>query len=175
MSEEQVPVKRTAAQRLDDLENAFISTFRTVEQIGQEIQVIKEAIRLLGNKSEAIARLVVKGSSPDNANLTAEMVQINVENLESKLNDLKANGILVSEEVTTPNSFIVGREVDDLGNITNARIQFQLSRVETAVQAALSGSKAGDVVTIVEGKSKFEVLEVYSIQQPEPLEPQVEA
>jgi hypothetical protein len=175
VSEEQVPTKRTAAQRIDDLENALMSSFQTLEQLARENQIIKEAVKLLGSKVDAIVQATSSGIAITNESLSSIMVQNTVADLESKVNNLKDQGILVAEETVTETSFVVGRELDTDGTVVNPRLQFALSAVKAELKSTISGAKVGDVLVLEEGKLNFEVLETYAIRSPAQPEPQVEA
>jgi cell division protein FtsB len=180
VSEQAAPAKRTASQRLDDIENALMQSFQTLESMARENQILKEAVKLLGNKLDAIVKASSTNQPLTDEVLSAIMVQNNVSDLEAKVNNLRDQGILAPEDTVTATSFVVGREVSATGEVVNPRLQFALSAVKEDFQTKLSGSKAGDVVILEDGKLSFEVLESYSIQTPPPApasaaEAQVEA
>lgn len=165
---QQAAPKKTAAQRLDQLENALMSLYGAVDNMARDLTTAKEAVRLLGNKSDAIVKLIARGEDLTDESIAAVMVENNIDELKGRVNQLIEAGVLVAEESVTETSFVVGREIDNEGKFINPRIQFALKAMPAPTQKAILGSKPGDVVVIAEGKSKFEVLETYKIQQPKP-------
>jgi len=172
--QQQAAPKKTAAQRLDQLENALMSLYGAVDNMARDLMTAKEALRLLGNKTDAIVKIVARGEDLTDQNIADVMVENNIDELKNRVSQLVANGVLVSEESVNELSFVVGREIDTEGKFINPRIQFALKAMPAPTQKAILGAKPGDVVVIAEGKSKFEVLETYKIQQPKPAA-QVEA
>lgn len=159
-------VKKNATQRIEDLEQALVSLIQTLDNMARDVILTKDAVKLLGNKVEAMAKAAVKGESPTDEVLSRLMLENNVEELKQKVNALIGQGILEPRESVETQSFIVGRELEDDGTVANPRLQFALGAVGPEVQSKLMGSKPGTVVTIQEGKLRFEVLEVYGIVSP---------
>jgi hypothetical protein len=167
MSEQQTDT-RTASQRLEDVERGSMAAFQTMDNMVRDIMTIKEAIKLLGNKVDSIVK-ALEVSMPTTINddiLSKLMVENNVAELRNKVGDLVSQGILAPQEVVDDNSFLVGRELNDAGEVVNPRIQFALQALQEEMRAKIKGSKAGDVLSLEEGKLKFEVLETYSVQPP---------
>lgn len=151
--------KRNASQRIEDLEQALMAAYQTLNQMAGDLSTIKEAIKLLGNKSDAVAKAA--GLSDDV--ISAIMVDNNVAELKSKTDNLVTSGVLSTVESIAADSFVIGKEVDDDGKVVNPRLQFALSSLNQDLQDKLVGAKVGDVVTLQEGKLKLEVMEVYKI------------
>lgn len=156
--------KKTAAQRIEALENAFMSLYHTADNMARDLLTTKEALKLVGNKLDAVAKLA-KLSDDDIAKL---MIENNIEELKGKLKNLVDNGVLSAEEAVQENSFVVGREIDNEGTVVNPRLQFAMKAMPATTQEKIKGSKPGDVITIEEGKLRFEVLETYKIEPPKP-------
>ena len=76
-----------------------------------------------------------------------------------------AQGVIVPQEQVADQSFVVGAELNDAGETINPRLQFGLFALRPELREKLKGSRAGDVISLEEGKLKFKVLETYAIQQ----------
>ncbi len=167
MADEQTPVdKRNASERIADLERAIMACFQTMDNMTRDILSIKEAIKLLGNKVDSIVKASERGQPLNDDILSKIMVENNVAELKEKVTGLLAQGILAPQEVVDDNSFLVGREVNDSGEVVNPRLQFTLQALQEDMRAKIKGSKPGDVISLQEGKLKFEVLETYSVVSP---------
>ncbi len=164
--EQKAPQQKNASQRIEDLEKGLMSMYQAFNGVAQDLANAKEALKLLGNKVSSIVTVSAKGDLVTEDSVNKTMIENNVAELKSKVDGLITQGILVNQETAESNSFLVGRELDDQGNIANPRLQFALAALQPDVQEKIKGRKAGDVVTIQEGKLKFELLEVYSIEAP---------
>jgi hypothetical protein len=158
--------KKSATQRLSELETAFMSLYGAADNMARDLMVIKEAIKLLGNKVDAMVKCLNKGKGLSDENIAAEMVENNVQELKSRVDNMLGQGVLVATDTVVDNTFVVGRELGDDGKIVNPRIQFLLSAVKPELQDKLKGAKVGDKVDTGEGKMPLEVLEVYTIATP---------
>jgi hypothetical protein len=154
--------KRNASQRIEDLERALMSLFQTCDNMARDLTLVKDAVKILGNKVDAIAKAA--GISDDT--ISAIMVENNVAELKGKVDTLVSSGVLVLTDTAGDSSFLVGSEINEEGTVVNPRLQFALSALQGELQEKLKGSKAGDVITLQEGKLKFQVQEVYNIQTP---------
>jgi hypothetical protein len=160
---------KTAGQRLDDLERAMMSLFQNMDNLGRETGTIKEALRLLGNKVDALAKANLRGEAPTDETLSQIMIDNNVEELKGKVEGLVKAQVLVATDIVGDTSFIVGREIAaDSDKVINPRLQFSLTALAKEVGDKIRGHLVGDIITIQEGQVRFEVLEVYNIQTPPP-------
>jgi hypothetical protein len=163
--------KRTAVQRIDDLERGLMDMFQAGDNLSRDVYTIKEAIKLLGNKVDAIVKATMAGEDLNDDVLSRIMVENNVADLKSKVDQLVAIGTLVASEAPIEeNNFVVGREVDDTGKVLNPRLQFVLASLEEKLRAKIKGAKVGDSVDFKDGKLKFEIQQVYSVVAPKPPE-----
>ena len=159
--------KRTATQRIEDLENGLMTIYQTLDAVARDVLASKEAIKLLNNKVDAIVKATNSGAQLTDEVLTEIMVQNNIDDLKQKVTNLLNAGFLVAQEAVDLSSFIVGRDVKDDGSVINPRIQFALRAIEDeSIRNKLLGAKAGDTLTLEEGKALFQVLETYLIQNP---------
>lgn len=154
--------KRTAAQRIEDLEKATMESYRVLDSIVRDLQKMKDAFKLLVNKTDAMA----KASGQTEEQLSALMIENNVKELEGKVASLVSQGILTEEEQAGPNSFIVAREIDKEGKVANPRLQFVLSQIPKDVGDKILGAKSGDILDLGNDKLKLEVTETYAINNP---------
>lgn len=159
--------KRTASQRIEDMERGLMALYQTADNMARDMMTIKEAIKLLGNKLDAVVKATSRGEQLTDEVISKIMVENNVEELKNKVQDLVNQGVLVAAEEVTANSFIVGREIDADGKVQNPRMQFVVSALAENVRTKFPGAKAGQTLELEEGKWKFEVQEVYSIQTPQ--------
>lgn len=161
--------KRTASERISDLEKTVLSSYQTMDMMARDLMLLKDAIKLLGNKLDAVVKGITRGETLSDDSISKIMVENNVEELSNKVKDLISKGILSSEESITDSSFIVGREVSsEDGSVSNPRLQFALSALGPELKEKFKGAKAGDILDLQEGKNKFEILETYGIHSPSP-------
>lgn len=159
--------KRSASERIQDLERATMSLYQTVDNMARDLMTVKDAIKLLGNKVDAIVKAAERGSVNDNS-VADIMIENNVSELKSKVDDLITKGILTYEATVTPESYVVGREIDETGKVVNPRLQFAMSALDPEIREKIVGAMAGNVLELATGKLKLEVLETYTIQVPSP-------
>lgn len=164
--------KRTASQRIDDMERGLMALYQTADNMARDMGVIKEAIKLLGNKLDAVVKASNRGEALNDEVIAKIMVENNVEELKGKVTDLVNQGVLVAAEEVGPNSFVVGREIDENGTVVNPRMQFVVSALQGEIKDKFPGSKAGQILDLQEGKFKFEVQEVYNLQTPQAAAPE---
>jgi hypothetical protein len=166
--EQQQPPKRTAVQRIDDLERGLMGMYQAGDNLARDIMTIKEAIKLLGGKVDAIVKATMAGEDLNDEVLSRIMVDNNVVELRNKVSQLISSGMLaLSEEPINETNFVVGREVDDEGKVLNPRLQFIVRSLQENLRAKILGAKTGDAVSFQEGKLKFEIQEVYSVVAPQ--------
>jgi hypothetical protein len=165
-NKQEEPKKRSAGERLDDLENAVMSLFQLSDNITRDILTIKEALKLLNNKVDAMAKASVSGEQFSDDVLKRIMIENNCAELASKVNAMIEQGFLVSEGEVSENSFVVGEEVDNDGKVLNPRLQFVFQALKPELKEKLLGVKTGDTATITD-VLKFHVSESYRIQQPQ--------
>ncbi|CAM6004872.1 unnamed protein product [Sphagnum balticum] len=170
MSENQKPADtRSASQKFQDLENGLIALYQTVDNIARDLNTAKDAIKLLGNKIDSIVKASVAGEPLSDDVISRIMIENNVEELKNKLKVMVAQGILASTEQVAQDSFVVGQDINDQGEVINPRLQFALYAIKPPeLQQKFLGAKVGDVLNLQEGKLKFKVAEIYQIQQPKP-------
>lgn len=164
---QQPPKQRNASQRLDDLERGLMAIYHTADNMARDLMTIKEAIKLLGNKLDAVVKASARGENLNDDVIAKIMVENNVEELKQKVLGLIQNGVLAAAEEVTANSFVVGKEIAEDGSVANPRMQFVVSALEEGVRAKFPGAKVGQTLDLQEGKWKFLVEEIYSIQSPQ--------
>jgi hypothetical protein len=163
---EQKQPKKTAAQRIDDLEHALMSLYQTADNMARDVTTLKDAVKILGNKVDAIVKATNRGETLTDEVISKIMVENNSEELKQKVANLVNAGALVPAEEILETSFIVGQEIDDEGIVQNPRIQFVVSTLQENIRKKFPGAKAGQVLDLQEGKWKFVVSEIYSIVVP---------
>src|ERR1035438_7282197 len=76
---------KTAGLRLDDLERALMSLLQNHDRISRDANTVREAIKLLGNKVDALAKANIGGLSPTDETLSQIMIDTNVTELKGKV------------------------------------------------------------------------------------------
>jgi len=167
MSNEKQQPKKTAAQRLSNLEDTLVGTLKALGAVDNEQSMIKEALSLLGAKLDAMTKLL-QANNPQltDAAMSNLMIEGKANKMSADTQQAVSNGVLVSTDVVTENCFVVGREVEDNGNVINPRIQFTVESAKEQFRARILGAKVLDRILVEEGKAKLELLEIYSINQP---------
>lgn len=158
--------KRSASERIRNLEETLVGTLKALGALDNEQQVIKEAIRLLGNKMDAMVKLIAAGQPLTETNIANVMVQNKADKMAENTQQMVTQGVLVKSDTVDANSFIVGREIEDNGNVINPRIQFTVESAQDHLKAKVLGAKVLDRILVEEGKAQLEVLEIYSINEP---------
>ena len=91
MNEQQQQDKRTASQRIDDMERGLMALYQTADNMARDLMTIKEAIKLLGNKLDSVvtlSRTCVNLTEPlSDANIANQMVANNLEELKEKISN----------------------------------------------------------------------------------------
>jgi hypothetical protein len=130
--------------------------------------IIKDALKLLGNKVDSIMKASQQGLALNDENISKIMLDNNIEELKGKVANLVNQGILAPTDTVGANTFLVGSENEAGGKVVHPRVQFTFGSLEKDLQEALNGKKKGDIVTFKEDKLRFVVQEVYSIVPPKP-------
>lgn len=156
---------RSVAQKLTDLDNAVMSLFHVNDNLARDAMNLKEAIKLLDKKVNAIVQATTAGESLSDEVLTRIMVQNEVEELARKVEQMVQLGNLTSETKVSENAFVVGCELNDEGTIVNPRLQFALKALSKELQEKIVGTQPGDTLRLAENKLRFRVLESYKIEE----------
>ena len=157
---------RNAVQKIQDLEASMLDVLHAMSLMTRDLQITKEAVKLLGKKTEAMTRANVRGLTMTDENVAALMTEVNAEELKEKADNFVAGGLITPSEVITDNSFVVGEELDG-DKVINPRSQFVVGRMPKEVQDLLIGKKAGDVVKFGENKRDLKILEVFELAKDE--------
>ncbi len=173
--------KRTASQRIDDLERAVMSIFQVTNNMARDNQLVKNALKLIDTKITATAQALVAGELPTEEVVSRYMKAIEIAELKEKVTNLINQGFLVASEDIEDGTFIVGSENEPdaedgtAGKVVHSRLQFTLQSLDPAVQEKLKGHKVGATVRFKDDALVFKVLEVYKIVNPTPVEPEAPA
>ena len=157
--------KKSASERIKNLEETLLGALKALSAVNNEQETIKEAIRLLGNKLDSVVKLLNSSQPLTNENISSVMVQNKADKLAENTALMVQNGILVKSETVDNNSFVVGREVMDSGEVINPRIQFTVESTQEHLKVKILGAKVLDKILVEEGKAKLELLEIYSISE----------
>lgn len=163
----------TAAQRLEGLEASFALLDQSVGNLTMNLQTSINALTLISKKLEAIVRLGNAGQQITSKSVANEIIQMNVEDLQERVEDLKAKGVTEPAEVVAENSFVIGRELlPESKEVSTPRIQFPMFGLKPERKAKLLGKKIGDIIQLEEGRNLLEITELYNIVVPRAAAPQ---
>jgi hypothetical protein len=180
---------QNAALRIESLELRNQALLKMIESQQKSILMLSEEIDknrelVLGVARRLNTAITVAENSPlTHENVNKEIVNQNVKNLESSVNLMIDEKVITkkdSDGQITDTDFVVGREVNDNGQVVNPRLQFsivqvsQLENGEELVKLYL-GKKVGDIIKKEGDASGIEILEVYSINEDVQLEGELQA
>ena len=167
MSEE---TKKTATERLEDLEGSMAQVgqaLSSLDPVIRDVAGIKEALKLLNNKLEAVIKAINAGSPLTEETLNTLMTAANEKELADKVTAMVASGLLTASDTVTNDSFVVINEADAAGKIVNPRMQFLVSALQMEeVRTKLGGAKVGDNIPVGDKGASINVLESYTIVIP---------
>ncbi len=156
----------TASQRLEGLEAAVSMLDQSLANITSNLQKTVDAVNLISKRVEAIVRAADAGSLTSQS-VSAQVVNMNIEELKEKVDSLISQGVAVPSEQIQENSFVVGRELDPSSkDIQNPRLQFPVFGLKPETKEKLMGKKVGDLIDIEEGRNTLEITELYNIVIP---------
>jgi hypothetical protein len=170
---QQPPAKKlNASQRLEVAETNIQELLMYINNMARDLTVSKQAIKLLGNKLDAVA----KASGLSAEQISEIMIDNNVEELRQKVDEFLLQGILVPGALVTDQSFVVGHEIDKDDKVANKRLQFSVGAVKPELREKLIGASVGSTITFNEESLRYVVDEIYTIVNPEAEQaPQTEA
>jgi hypothetical protein len=162
--------KRTASQRIDDLERAVMSGFHTSNNMARDLLMMKDALKLLANKIDSVMKAICAGKQPTDEVVSEYMTANNIAELKGKVENLVNQGILAPTDAAGDGTFIVGSEEEKDGKVIHPRVQFTFSSLDKELADKLRGAKANDLVEFKPDKLLFRVLEIYNVVVPKPPE-----
>ncbi len=168
--------KRTATQRIEDLEKVVTMLYQATAQIKNatenllksqgDMVLVKDALKLLNKKVEAIVQVATPESGITVTSVSNLVVKMNVEDLTAQVAGYVSNGHLTPADEVAANSYLVCEEYNADGTLANPRIQFRLDSQTPETNASLTGKKVGDTVTFGENKFSAKILEIYTLAEP---------
>jgi len=165
---------KNASQRIEDLETQVASILVGADNMAKDLMYMKEALKLLVNKVDAVVKAVNQGGNITDEILNKFMLENQINELKNKVDALVKSGVLVPSESVQENSLVVIRELDPNGQVTVARNQFAFSSLVPMYKEKLLNAKVGANITIGDAGDSIEILEIYSIAQPKETTPTAE-
>lgn len=161
------PAKKTAAQMLEALENAFLSQNRQLQTLADEIDRTRQMLTALAKRVNASIKAAEEGELT-NDSVHKIIVQENIKELEGKVQFLVDQGVLTKADDVeiSDQTFVVGRSVDESGSVVDPRVQFHVASVEGDIKSKLLAKKLGDVIKYSDDEPSLEVTEIYKVTQP---------
>jgi uncharacterized coiled-coil protein SlyX len=164
---------RTAGQKIEDLERVVAMLYQTVGSLDgavkslsstqQDMALLRDALRLLNKKTEAIIQTATPESGITSASVSDLVIKMNVEDLKAQVEEYVKRGNLTPADEVSATSYVVCEEQNADGTVANPRLQFRLDSQDPTTQAAFAGKKAGDTVNFGEGKFSAKILELYTL------------
>lgn len=168
MSEEN---KKTATERLEVLENTVNSIIQAIQPLAnmaQDLMALREAVKLLNNKLDAVVKSINAGTALTDENLGQLMTENNAKELQDKVTKMVTDGLLAATDTVSKDSFVVISEADETGKIVNPRMQFLLSALQNEeIKAKLEGATVGANIPVGDKGASLNVLEAYNIVVPQ--------
>jgi hypothetical protein len=164
----QQPQKQlTAAQKIEQLENAVVSLNQTILNLTRQNQMLQEGLSLLNDKVSSMVAAMDAGLKVNDDTINHISQQRKVEDMKKKVENLLDQGVVKKSEEVTKNSFVVIREIDTSnGKVINPRLQFVTRLLNQDSLAKMLGKKAGESVKFTDdGSVVVEIEEVYEIQE----------
>ena len=123
--------KRTATQRIEDLEKVVTMLYQATAQNKpvlenllksqtnsvNDLNLIKEALKLLNKKTEAIVQAATPESGITPTTVSTLLVKMNVDDLTALVAGYIANGHIVPADTIADNSFVVAEELNSDGTL----------------------------------------------------------
>lgn len=171
MSDTNTETKKTATERLEVLENTVNNIIQAVQPLAnmaQDLMSLREAVKLLNNKLDAVVKSINAGTELTDENLGQVMTDNNAKDLQEKVTKMVNDGLLAAADSISKDSFVVINEQDETGKIINPRMQFLLSALQNEeIRGKLEGAKTGTNVPVGDKGGSLNVLEAYNIVVPQ--------
>lgn len=172
--------RRTVNEKIADLERAVISMFNMNSNMAQDLGTAKEALSLMGLKTDAIILIAERaGLGITTEAVAAAMVEIKQNKMKEDVALYVTQGVIAPADTITMRSFVVGRDLskDGSGTVINPRLQFTMNPKEISPESIdkLLGAKVGQVIVFGDDKNQFEVQEIYLIGKSEEPAPEAPA
>lgn len=170
--------KRTASQRIEDLERAVMAIYQATNNMARDNSLIKNALKLMDNKIEAIMKASTNGEPLSTEVISRIMKENELEELKERVVNMVNQGFLAPLEAIEDGAFVVGSEDEPdaadgtPGKTIHARLQFSLNTLDKEVQEKLKGAKVGETVKFKDDALVFKVKEIYKIVNPTPVAPE---
>jgi hypothetical protein len=165
---------KNASQRIEDLEAQVASLLVGSDNMAQDVMRMKEALKLLVNKVDAVVKAVNQGGHITDEILDKFMLENQINELKNKVDTMVKAGVLTPSEAVQENSLVVIRELDPNGQVTAVRNQFAFSTLVPMYKEKLLGAKVGASIAIGDAGDSIEILEIYNIAQPQEAAPAAE-
>ena len=157
------PSKLTSSQRLDALETSLSMLDQAIGNIVEELKRMNQNVVLVARRAEAIVRAADAGPL-SSATVAAQALQMNIQDLKDKVQNLKSQGVALDSDKVKENSFVVGRELDlNTKEVVNDRIQFAVFGMDESSRSSLLDKVVGDIVSVQAEKNLLEIIEIYDI------------
>lgn len=168
--------KRTATQKIEDLERVVTMLYQSTAQIKSvvenliksqaEMGLVKDALKLLNKKTEAIIQAAAPETGITVATVSNLVIGMNVDDLKAQVAGYLASGHLAATDEVSDNTYLVCEEYNADGTVANPRIQFRLDSQDQATRELLKGKKVGDTISFGENKFSAKILELYTLLEP---------
>jgi hypothetical protein len=165
--------KRTATQKIEDLEKVVTMLCQTVfqlqntnkalTQLQSDVGLLKHSTKLLDRKLDGVITSASSESGITLDSVKAFMIDASIKELKDQVANHLKNGELLPANEITANGFCVCEEYGTDGAVTDPRVQFRLDSQKKETVDALLGKKPGDLVTFGDNTFSVKILEVYAL------------
>jgi len=157
--------KITATKRLEALEEAVLGFQQRFLILADEIDKLSAGLMATTKTIDGLLEATKTREAVNDI-----IVNENIKEMEQKVKALEEQGVLIKEEgdevAIGERSYVVGRELDQEGNVMNPRIHFAYPSLKDEEKELFLGRKKGEVV-MQEADSKvgLEIVEIFSIKE----------
>lgn len=187
--------KRTATQRIEDLENVLRVVYQGLAETQNEvikmqadnknllrlqndIVLLKEYCKILNKKIDAVVQLSKPETGVSTEAVKDLVTKMNMDELKAQIEDSISRGLLTPSnpgDVVTEESYLACDELNDDDTVFNPRVQFGMDSQPAENKERLLGKKVGDVINMGENRFRVRILELYNIVKAKPVEESADA
>jgi len=157
--------KITATKRLEALEEAVLGFQQRFLILADEIDKLSAGLMATTKTIDGLLEATKTREAVNDI-----IVNENIKEMEQKVKLFQEQGILIKEEgedaEVGERSYIVGRELDQEGNVLNPRIHFAYPSLTEEEKELFLGKKISEVIMQdAESNTGLEILEIFSIKE----------
>lgn len=161
--------KLTASQRIAALEEIAMVQREQIDILAEELDQTRNTISSLAKRLNAVIQAGESGTI-SNDSINSIVLDESVKELKGRVDYLKNQGVLKLNEDKDTNiseqNFVVGRQVDEDGNVVSPRVQFAVGSLDDSLKTKMLGKQLGDLVPDESSGTSLEITEIYDVVDP---------